>query len=335
MLRQVLAAAVLVSAPCLAAAQAPGKLPRVGVLANTVPLTEMQAGTSSHPAIRAIIDGLRDLGWVNGRNVQLVWRSAEGDLTRLPALADELVREQVDVLVAYGPGIGAAERRTDRIPIVMGASLVTGGDVLDGRVRIESLARPGGNTTGLSLVAGGGLTDKRLSLLKQAAPAIARVALLGFGSRGFSPETEAAARTLGLTLHPFVFDGDVAGLQAEFEAMARKRMDAAIIADHPVTNLRATQAIIHRLAERHRLPVLHEVLSAADSGGLMAYGHDINKVYRRVPYFIDRILRGAKPGDIPIEQAADFELRVNLKAAKAIGLALPPSLLVQADRVIE
>jgi putative ABC transport system substrate-binding protein len=175
-------------------------------------------------------------------------------------------------------------------------------------------------------------------LLKRAAPGVKRVAFLsheGGGGERFGPLTQAAAEKLGVTLHAFGFGPSSAGLDAAFAEMARQRMDGVIVAELPATNLPATQASIHRLAEFHRLPVLHEVLSAADSGGLMAYGHDINKLYRRAPYFIDRILRGTKPGDIPIEQPTDFELRLNLKAARTIGLSLPKSLLVQADRVIE
>lgn len=338
MLREALVAAALLSMPAFAQAQAPGKLPRVGILANTIPLGELTSGTTTHPAPRAVIDGLRALGWVDGQNVRFIWRSAEGDFSRLPALADELLREPVDVFVAYGPGVGPVIRKTETVPIVMATSGVTGKLTVDGKVRIDSFARPGGNITGLTLSIGAELNGKRLEFLKQAAPRAVRVAFLSHEDEGrdrFGPFTKAAAQRLGLTLHAFGFGKGASGLEGAFAEMARQRMDAVVVAELPITNLAATQAIIHRLAELHRLPVVHEVLNAADSGGLMAYGHDINKLYKRAPYFIDRILRGSKPGDIPIEQPGDFELRVNLRAAKAIGLALPQTLLVQAERVIE
>src|SRR5688572_10449770 len=337
MLRRAVAAVVALAIP-VAMGQTAQKLPRVGILANSIPLVELTSGTTTHPAITSLVGGLRERGWVDGKNVQLVWRSAEGDLSRLPGLADELLREPIDIFVGYGPGVGPAIRKTDTVPIVMATSGVTGKLAVEGKVRIESFARPGGNITGLTLSIGPELNGKRLELLKHAAPRMTRVAFLsheGESRDRFGPFTRSAAQKLGISLHAFGFGEDATGLEPAFAEMARQRMDAVVIAELPITNLASTQAPIHRLAERYRMPVLHDVLGAADSGGLMAYGHDINKLYKRASYFIDRILRGAKPGDIPIEQPGDFELRVNLKAARAIGLALPQSLLVQAARVIE
>ena len=308
---------------------------RVGVLANTIPPAELSAGRTSHPAIRSLVTGLTELGWHEGRNIQYVWRSAEGDFRKLPKFADELAAESVDVIVAYGPGVSAAMHATHRIPIVMGASGVIGREVLDGKVRVESLARPGGNVTGLSLSGGADLNGKRLEILKSVAPSIRRVGVLYHEATGFGPKTRAAARAMGITLQAFGFRSDVALLEPAFAAMVAAGMDAAIVVELPATNLPAVQAAIHRLAERHRLPVMHEVLSAVDSGGLMAYGADINKLYRRVPYFVDRILRGVKPADMPIEQPADFELRINLRAARVLGLEIPAPVLIQASKVVE
>ena len=338
MLRQAIAIAVLLSFPASAQAQASDPLPRVGVLANTIPLGELTAGTTTHPAPRAVIDGMRALGWVDGKNMRFVWRSAEGNLERLPRLVDELLAEPVHVLVVYGPGAEPAIRKTLSVPIVMATSGVTGRMTVDGKVRIDSFARPGGNVTGLTLSVGSGLTGKRLELLKQLSPRIARVAVLaheGGSSLRVGPSTQAAAERLGITLHGFGFGKDAAGLEGAFAEMARTGMDAVVVAELPITNLPATQAMIHRLAERQRFPVMHEVLGAADSGGLMAYGHNIDKLYRRAPYFIDRVLRGTPPGEIPIEQPKEFELRLNLAAARAIGITIPSSLLLQATRVIE
>ena len=312
-------------------------MPRVGVLANTVPSRELLDGTSTHPAVRALVDGLRALGWVDGKNIRFVWRSAENDLRKLPALVDELLQERVDVLVGYGPGAYEAVSKTDTVPIVMATSGVAGPLRVDGRLRIESLAKPGGNVTGLSMAYGDQLNGKRLEILKQAAPRIQRVGFLahGFSDNPFSAPTRAAAERLGITLHAFGFGPDASGLEGAFAEMAKQRIDAVVVAELPITNLAATQKIIHGLAERQRMPVLHQVLNGADTGGLLAYGHDINRLYRRAPYYVDRILRGTRPGDLPIEQPSDFELRVNLKAARAIGLELPRSLLVQANSVIE
>lgn len=152
---------------------------------------------------------------------------------------------------------------------------------------------------------------------------------------GSRPSTRKAAEALSIELTYYAFESSPAQLEPVFEKMAREGLDAVWVVTLPATHLPPVQKEIHRLAERHRMPVIHEVLSAADTGGLMAYGHDIEKMYKRAPYFIDRILRGTKPGDIPIEQPADYEFRVNLKAARAIGITLPQSVLVQATRVIE
>lgn len=308
-------------------------LPRIGVLANTVPIAELVTGTSPHPAISSLVAGLRERGWVDGKNMQLVWRSAEGDLRKLPALAEQMVRQPVDVLVAYGPGGDAAMMATDRIPIVLATSGVSGRLVVDGKLRIASLARPGGNVTGLTLVSAS-MGGKYLELLKQAAPRVRRVAFLTDEPIVLGPAIRAAAGSLGLTLESFAFES-LDRLETTYEAVARTGIDGVIVGDLPAFHLLPTQRRLHSLAERHQFAVLHLIISAANSGGLMAYGPDINRLYQRAPYFIDRILRGAKPGEIPIEQPMDHELRVNIRAAKALRLTLPSPLILQATQAIE
>lgn len=336
-LRSLVLTLTLVSA-CAAIAQ-PAGVPRIGVLANTIPTTELVAGTTTHPAVLTLLEGLRERGWVPGRNVEMVWRSAEGDYKRHPQQARELA-ETCDVIVVYGPGVDAAMGATKTVPIVMATSGLYAPPLKDesGAIRIASFARPGGNITGLTISGGGEFNGKRLDLLKAAAPHVKRVAILGHnlphGAAHIGPNTWKAAEALSLELSTYSFESSLERLEAAFTQMSRDRVDAVIVTELPATNLLPVQREIHRLAEKHRIAAMHEVLSAVDSGGLMAYGHDINKLYRRAAHFVDRILRGTKPGDIPIEQPTEFELRLNVKAARAIGITLPQSLLVQAHKVI-
>lgn len=326
-----------VAAICLSgtAFAQPAKVPRIGVLANTVPTKDLVAGTSTHPAVVMLMEGLRERGWIPGKNVEMVWRSAEGDYARHPQQARELA-ESCDVIVVYAAALGAAMSATKTVPIVMATSGATA-PLKDenGIVRIASFGRPGGNVTGLTLAVGPEIIGKRLEFLKAAVPHARRVAFLSHFAREIGPRTRKVAEAFSLEVVAYAWESAPEKLEPVFAQMARDRIDAVIVDEVPSTHLQPTQRAIHGLAERHRMPVIHEVLAAADSGGLMAYGHEITKLYRRAPYYIDRILRGARPGDIPIEQPTDFELRVNLKAAKAVGLTLPQSLLVQASRVIE
>ena len=318
----------------------PAKVHRIGVLANTVPAAELVAGTSTNPAIVALLDGLRARGWIPGKNVEMVWRSAESDYDRQPQQARELAAT-CDVLVVYGmTGLMAAMSATKTVPIVMAASFVNGPLKDDsGMVRIASLAQPGGNVTGLTLAGGAELSGKRLQLLKLAVPHARRVAILGHdlppASRAVGTVLRKIAETLSIEFVTYSFHSSTAQLEPAFAQMARDGVDAVWILESAAGHLPHVQKVIHRLAERNKLPVMHDVLAAADSGGLMSYGPDIHRLFKRAPYFIDRILRGTKPGDIPIEQPVDFDLRVNLKAAKAIGVSLPQLLLVQANRIIE
>ena len=270
----------------------------------------------------------------------MVWRSAEGDFGRMPRLAQELLAADCAAIVVYGPGLDWVMPATRKVPIIMATSGVSG-ELKDdeGIVRIESLARPGGNITGLSISGGSDLNGKRLELLRLVSPDSKRVAILGHNlphaASHIGPRTRKAAEALGLELATFSFGSSQERLESVFAEMARDRVDAVIVTEIPATNLAPVQQEIHRLAHRHRIAVMHEVLSAADSGGLIAYGADITRLYRRSAHFVDRILRGANPADIPIETPTEFELRLNLKAARAIGLTIPQSLIIQATRIID
>jgi putative ABC transport system substrate-binding protein len=302
----------------------------VGYLANTVPVKDLIERIPSHPAAKLFEDGMRGLGWVDGRNVEIVWRSAEGQYERHAALVDELLAMNVDVIVAFGPGVVAAARKTRTVPIVMGAI----GSVSE--TDVGSLSRPAGNITGITLEVGPTLDGKRLSLLKEVTPTTRRVAFLCQSVLGtpLTQETLAAARSLGISV--LALEEPSADRMVEaFAEASRRGADGMLVTDWPSYHAPKVQVAMHELATRHRLPVIHSILSAADTGGLMSYGSDILDNYRRVPYFVDRILRGAKPADLPIEQPTQFRLIVNLRAARAIGLSLPVSFMAQADRIVE
>jgi putative ABC transport system substrate-binding protein len=258
-------------------------------------------------------------------------RSAEGRYERLPSLMQELLALQVDVIVAIGPAAGAAIRATDTIPIVAMGNLMfeLGG--------AASLARPGRNLTGLTLEVGTGLMNgKRLQLLKEAAPKASRVAILGESSGPFDhvwrPATEAAAHALGLTPIWAVADTPEA-LEAAFAAIAKDRADALFVSTTAVNygHLRR----ISELAARLRLPAVYDFREGPEAGLLMSYGANLADLYRRAATFVDKILKGAKPGELSIEQPTKFELVINLKTAKALGLTIPQPLLQRADEVIQ
>lgn len=337
--------AAVLAATASARAQPAGRVPRIGFLANTVPLAELEQGTSSHPAVVEFLAGLRKLGWQDGRNVNIVWKSAEGRYDRLPKLAEKLVLMEVDVIVAFGGGVTAAARATKSVPIVMGTFY---SPVESGLAR--SMSRPGSNVTGTTLRAGEREQHnlKRLALLKEAAPHASRIAFVTYwhGDEGERKLFEArwlegflrdaavatAMRKLDMELFAVTF-GQASGLAATIQEAVRRGAQGLWFGDVPDFQYPEHQRVIAEEARRHRLPAIHQVLSAAEHGALMAYGADVIVNYRRVPYFVDRILRGAKPGDIPIEDPAKVEFHVNLTAAKAIGLEIPPPVLLQADRV--
>ncbi len=305
-------------------AQAPAKVPRIGLLSPWFP---------SDTALwyQAFRLGLRDRGWVEGKNISIDYRYAEGRSDRLSDLAANLVRLKVDVIVvAVTPDALAAQKATRTIPIVMASA---GDPVATGLV--ESLARPGGNVTGLSQL-NQELAGKRLELLKEMVPKLSRVAVLwnpqGVASTLNWKEIQLPARQLGVQLHslevrsPNEFD-------KAFEDATRARAGALFIAGDPVFT--ANLKRIAGLAAKSRLPSIFQFSEYANFGGLVAYGPDRSDMYRRAATFVDKILKGAKPGDLPVEQPTKFELVINMKTAKALGIKIPNSILVQATRVIE
>ena len=319
----------LPAASLAADAQPPTKVPRIGVLGTFSP---------EHPEGRAIVDVFRQalskLGYLEGRNIVFEYRWAAGRFERFPALAAELVRVKVDLIVAPNtPSARAAKQATSTIPIVAWAMQ---DPVADGLV--ASLARPGGNVTGLTFL-GPELVPKRLELLREALPGVRRVAALwhpgGLAERTgeeMVKEAESAARALGVQLQ-LVRAGAPNDLDEAFSAMTRGRAGAVIT--FPSGMLFLERRHVVDLAARHRLPAIYNGREFADVGGLMAYGANIPDLVRRSATFVDKILRGAKPADLPVEQPTKFELVINLKTAKALGLTIPQSVLGKADEVIE
>jgi putative ABC transport system substrate-binding protein len=309
-------------------AQRAEKLPRVALVLTFTPVAEM----ADYRIARVFVDGLRDLGWVEGRNIVIERRSAEGRYERFPGLMQELLALPVDVIVATGSAVGAARRATDTIPIVSVAI-----DDLDADGAAASLARPGRNVTGLSGDVDPGVANgKRLQLLTEAAPKASRVAFLGYrsrpGDRFWRPATEAAARALGLTL-VWVGADTPEELEAAFAAIAKERANALFV-DATAVNYRNARPI-SEFAARLRLPSIYGVREGPEEGGLMSYGSNLADLFRRAATFVDKILKGAKPGELPIERPTKFELVINLKTAKALGLTIPQLLLLRADEVIQ
>jgi putative ABC transport system substrate-binding protein len=321
--------AVLLTAPLAAEAEQAAKVPRIGWLSlNRV------ASPSPH-LTEAFRQGLRDLGYVEGRNVVIEYRDAEGKLERLPALAAELVALQVDVIVAGGgtPTALAAKQATKTIPIVFASA----GDPV-GSGLVTSLARPSGNVTGLSNLAPE-LVGKRLEQLTQAVPGVSRVAALwqpgGLGERtdkDVLKEAEAAARTLAVRLQLVEARGP-ADFDRAFSDMTKARAGALTVL--PSLMFSSERRRLVDLAAKTRLPAVYPQRDFVDAGGLMSYGPNLADLFRRAATYVDKILKGAKPADLPVEQPTKFELVINLKTAKALGLTIPQSLLGRADEVIQ
>jgi putative tryptophan/tyrosine transport system substrate-binding protein len=306
-------------------AQSAADVRRIGYLSNTT-----HAG---NPRLHdAFVEGLRERGWIEGRNLVIEYRWAEGKPDRLPGLAEELVRLKVDVIVALGtPPSVAAKKATQAIPIVM----VSAADPVRLGL-VANLARPGGNVTGTSFDVELGVFGKQLELFKEALPKLRRVATL---SNAGNPAQEIAlgnakdaARSLGLQLQhlpvhrPADFDG-------AFAAMKNKHADGLLVLVDAFFNLHRARLV--ELAAKNRLPSMYGFREFVDAGGLMSYGPSASDIARRAAGFVDRILKGARPADLPVEQPTRFELVINLRTAKALGLSVPQSLLLRADQVVE
>ena len=312
------------AAPTLADAQQPPKVSRIGWLSPGSP-------TSHADRLNAFRQGLRELGYVEGQNIAIEYRWAEGEFDRLPDLAADLVRLQVDVIVtAATPPTSAAKQATRTIPIVV----AVGSDLI-GTGLVASLARPGGNITGLTAHLPE-LSGKRLQLLKETVPRVSRVAVLwNPGNPSAAPnwkETEAAARTLGVTLQSHEVT-EVNELAKAFAAMTRGAAAGLVVMPDPVLTIHRKR--IADLAAKSRLPAIYVAREFVDIGGLMAYGPSIIDMYRRSATLVDKILKGRKPADLPVEQPMRFELVINMKTAKALGLTFPQTILIRADQVIE
>lgn len=312
----------LIFAPLAGEAEQPKTLPRIGFLLMGSP----QAGLTV--AFDAFRDGLRELGWTENENIAIEYRWAGESPRRLPELAGDLVRLKVDIIIGSTPGVRAAQHATTSIPIIM--------CIADDAVKqgfVPNLARPGGNITGMAAFAAE-LAGKRLELLREATPRVSRVALL-WNPPGSSPDymkdTQMAARSLGVTLQP-VEIRTADDFERAFASVLKERAEALVVG--PGQFLFTHQRRVVEFALQNRLPSIYAWKDPVSAGGLIAYGVNIPQVYRRAAYYVDKILKGTKPGDLPVEQPTKFDLVVNLKTAKALGVTIPQTLLLRADEII-
>ncbi len=304
-------------------AQQPKNVPRIGYLATV-------SRSAIAVRIEAFRKGLRELGYVEGKNIVIEWRFAEGKLDRLPALAAELVRLKVDVIVTAAPSVThAAKEATVTIPIVM----VFDNDPV-GNGFVAGLARPGGNITGLSTLRPE-ISGKQLELLKEIVPKLSRVAVFGDSIQPGNPqalkEIELAAQAFKVQLQYL----DILGpedIEGAFREASKGRAEAVLMLVSPVLNTQRTRIV--DLAVKNRVPVVYGQQEFVEAGGLMTYGVSLTDLFRRAATYVDKILKGRKPADLPVEQPTKFEFIINLKAAKQIGLTIPPNVLARADRVI-
>jgi putative ABC transport system substrate-binding protein len=300
-------------------AQQPAKMRKIGFLNQT--------GAFS-ANVEAFRQGMRELGYIEGQNIVIEFRSGQSR-DRLTELTTELVRQKVEIIVAAGAGAPAAKMATETVPIVF----LYSGDPIEAGL-IDSLARPGRNMTGITWLAFE-LVGKRLEILKEAVPRVSRVAVLASpahpGEQRELRETQSTARALGTTLL-YNQVKDTADVDAAFDTIIKEKANALLVFPDPVTNAHRTQ--IAEFAVKHRLPSMFGRKELIEAGGLMSYGPSLQEVYRRIPVHVDKILKGAKPADVPTELPTRFELFINLKTAKQIGLTMPPNLLARADKVI-
>ena len=305
----------------VAQAQQPKKIPRIG----------FASGGPGDQGFEALRQGLRELGYVEGKNVLIEYQDAKGRLDLMPALVDELVQQKVDVIVAANNVvIRAAKKATKTIPIVMRSSV---DPVIAGYV--DSLARPGGNITGLTTL-GRDLSAKRVELLKEIFPQMSRIAVLwdadGPGPKVAFKEYQAAAQAFHLHVQSLEVRGPKPDFEKAFQGVQKARADALIIVSNPLIIQHRAQLL--ELARKYRLPSMNENFQYVEAGGLLSYATNNADTFRRTAVYVDKILKGAKPADLPVEQPTKFEFIINLKAAKQIGLTIPPNVLARADRVI-
>jgi ABC-type uncharacterized transport system substrate-binding protein len=308
--------------PLAARAQQPGKAARIGYLAIRAPMS----------ADEALLQALRELNWIEGRNIVIERRFSAGNFDRLREFAAELVRLKVDAIVAVASAsTQAAKDATASIPICF----VNAGDPV-GQGFVMSLARPGGNVTGVSFDASPDITAKQLQLILETVPKASRVAVLWNPTspflRSYWSVAQAAAPALGVVLQSLEVQ-DASQYETAFKAIGRDRADALVVLSDSFATFH--RARIAELAAEHRLPVLYGHRQYVEAGGLMSYGPSLFDVYRRAAAYVDKILKGTRPADLPVEQPTKYELVINLKTAKALGLELPPTLLARADEVIE
>jgi len=322
-LRSILFAGALLALAVTVEAQQPKKVPRIGFLSAA-------SSSAISARVEAFRQGLRELGYADGKNILIEWRFAEGKSDRLPSLAAELVRLKVDVIVAEAPtSTRSAKQATVTIPIVMMFD-----DDPVGSGFVASLARPGGNITGLSTLSPE-ISGKQLELLKEIVPKLSRVGVLGDVTRPGIPQ---ALREINIAAAAFRVQvqylevRESNDIEIAFRAASKERVDAVLVLGSPVLTSQRKQVI--ELAVKSRLPAIYARQEPVEDGGLMSYGVSIADLSRRAATYVDEILKGAKPADLAVEQPKNFELIINLKAAKQIGLTIPPNVLARADRVI-
>jgi putative tryptophan/tyrosine transport system substrate-binding protein len=327
----VLLGGAVVTGPLAARAQPAGKIHRVGMVFGVAPLPTMTGPDPIDPVVRAFVHGLRDLGYIEGRNLVLERRSAEGRFERFDEILRELVAAKVDIILAGGPPelLNAAKRVTSTLPIVM----ASGYNPVETGI-VASLARPGGNITGTTVHAGPEIEAKRLYLLKEAVPEATRIAFLALKSVWESLDSSsvrAAAQRLGVTL--LLAEHTPTHYADAFALITRGQTDALFVARQGANF--ANRQLIADFAFAHRIPSISPYRESVTAGGLMSYGASNPDLFRRAAAYVDKILKGARPNDLPIEQPTRFQLAINGVTAKALGLTIPPLLLAQADEVIE
>ena len=317
------------TAPLAAEAQPTGKVPRIVLVFANTPVADITGPRPAQPNARAFLEAMRELGWIDGQNITIERKSAEGRPDRYAGLAQELLRLKLDLIVSAGASLTQSIlQATSAIPIVIAGAFA---DPV-AEAGVKSLARPGGNLTGLTVFSSNTIYGKRLELLKEVVPGISRVAFLG-NLYVPGPTTAAVARAVKLALVPVVIPSPE-GLQQAFATIERARVDALFVAD-TATFFHAARGALVEFAAKQRLPASYPFDVYVEAGGLMSYGVDFNDIFRRAAIYVDKILKGANPGDLPIEQPTKLDLAINLKTAKALGLTIPPSLLQRADQVIE